>query len=43
MTSTGEERMLAVSLALLVELPVAAVVAVVGVRFGRQPTPGAAG
>jgi hypothetical protein len=32
MTSTGEERMLAVSLALLVELPVAAVVAVVGVR-----------
>ncbi len=32
MTSTGEERALAVALALLVELPVAAIAALVGVR-----------
>jgi len=35
MTSTGEDRLLAIALALVVELPVAAVAAVVGVRSTR--------
>ena len=39
MTSTGEERVLAVALALLVELPLAAVVATVGVRSGERSYP----
>ena len=35
MTSTGDDRVLAIALALVVELPVAAVAAVVGVRSTR--------
>jgi len=35
MTSTGDDRVFAISLALFVELPVAAVAAVVGVRSTR--------
>lgn len=36
MTSTGDERSLAVVLAVIVELPVAAIVALVGVRSSRS-------
>lgn len=39
MTSTGEERVLAVVLALLIELPVAAIAALIAVRSGRWSIP----